>query len=813
MSYILVIVESPSKCKKIEHYLNNNNEKKYKCMASYGHIRELDGLNSIDIHNNFAPTFKNSISKKEQIAKLKKAIKEANEVILASDDDREGEAIAWHLCQVFNMPIKTTKRILFHEITETALQKAIANPTLLNIRLVNAQLARQVLDVLVGYKVSPLLWHHVKDGLSAGRCQTPALRLIYENQKENDIATAAGGKKSYTITGYFTSQNIPFVLNDEETDEQNIKEFLQASIEYSQIYKPFKLQTKNRAAPEPFTTSSLQQTCSNELHISPKETMSICQTLYEGGHITYHRTDSKKYSDEFWRQAREYIANAYGAESMLAESMQQPTTNDDNRPTTAAPHESAPHESAPHESAPHESIRITKLECKSLDEESSAKENRVYQLIRQRTLESCMKDAIVSVLTASISAPFDKEYRYSTEQIVFAGWKKVASNTSENDKHYSFLQSLKPNAVIHYKKIKANLHLTELKTHLTEARLVHLLEEKGIGRPSTFSSIVEKIQERKYVKKENIKGRLISCTDYELDGKQIIKITLEKEFGNEKNKLVIQPVGIMALEFLVEHFETLFQYSYTKQMEDELDAVARGEKEWHVVCKTCYLAIEKLMSVILKRGKETIRIDDNHIYMIGKYGPVIKVGGTAPQNPSLKNTGGGKSKASSLWLAVKKDIDLNKLRRGEYTLEDIVEDQSKPSIGVYKDEPVYIKAGKFGKYLEWKGQTQSLKHLKQPIDEITLEDVLELLYDLNSDNTGDNADVNKQDKSGVLRVITEDASIRKGKGEYGNYIFYKNKKMKKPRFLKLDGFTGDYLTCELSLLQEWFKNKYKIDII
>jgi DNA topoisomerase-1 len=820
MSYILVIVESPSKCKKIEHYLNNNNEKKYKCMASYGHIRELDGLNSIDIHNNFAPTFKNSESKKEQIAKLKKAIKEANEVILASDDDREGEAIAWHLCQVFNLPIKTTKRILFHEITETALQKAIANPTTLNMRIVNAQLARQVLDVLVGYKVSPLLWHHVKDGLSAGRCQTPALRLIYENQKENDIATATGGKKSYTITGYFTSQNIPFVLNEEETDEQNIKKFLQASLEYSHIYKPFKLQTKNRAAPEPFTTSSLQQTCSNELHISPKETMSICQTLYEGGHITYHRTDSKKYSDEFWRQAREYITNVYGAESMLAESMlaesmQQPTTNDD-KPIT----------SAPHESAPHEAIRITKLECKSLGEESSAKESRVYQLIRQRTLESCMKDAIVSVLTATISAPFDKEYRYSTEQIVFAGWKKVASNTAENDKHYSFLQSLKPNAVIQYKKIKANLHLTELKTHLTEARLVHLLEERGIGRPSTFSSIIEKIQERKYVKKENIKGRLISCTDYEVDGKQIIKITLEKEFGNEKNKLVIQPVGIMALEFLLEHFETLFQYSYTKQMEDELDAVAKGEKEWHVVCQTCYLAIEKLMSVILKRGKETIRIDDNHIYMIGKYGPVIKVGSTAPQNPPSEENiytkkkleqsslaGDWKSKASSLWLPVKKDIDLNKLRRGEYTLEDIVEDQLKPSIGVYKDEPVYIKAGKFGKYLEWKGQTQSLKHLKQPIDEITLEDVLELLYDLHSDNAGENAGDSTKDKSGVLRVITEDASIRKGKGEYKNYIFYKNKKMKKPRFLKLDGFTGDYLTCDLPLLQEWFKNKYKVDII
>jgi DNA topoisomerase-1 len=279
MSYTLVIVESPSKCKKIEQYLNKHPSgalRSYKCLASYGHIRELTGLEGIDIHNNFAPTFVECVSKKDQISKLKKAIKGAAEVILASDDDREGEAIAWHICQTFNLPVESTKRIIFHEITETALHKAIENPTIVNIKCVNAQMARQVLDLLVGYKLSPLLWKHVKDGLSAGRCQTPALRLVYENEK--DILSAPG-KQSYTVTGYFTNSNIPFVLNHEEEDPSTLQAFLQATTTYAHNYNIVKMQTKTRAAPEPFTTSSLQQYCSNELHLSPKDTMSAKESI------------------------------------------------------------------------------------------------------------------------------------------------------------------------------------------------------------------------------------------------------------------------------------------------------------------------------------------------------------------------------------------------------------------------------------------------------------------------------------------------------------------------------------------------------
>ena len=772
-SYKLVIVESPSKCKKIEQYLNSTtigSLTPYKCIASYGHIRELKGLDSINIHNNFAPTFINSESKKDHISKIKKAIKEADEIILASDDDREGEAIAWHLCEVFKLSLEHTKRIIFHEITEEALKKAIENPSRVNMSIVNAQIARQVLDIVVGFRLSPLLWKHVKDGLSAGRCQTPALRLIYENQKEID--SAAFGKQSYSVTGYFTNSMIPFILNYEETDKGQMTFFLKESIPYNHVYQEPKLRTKLSVAPHPFSTSTLQQAASNELHLSPKETMSLCQTLYEGGYITYPRTDGNDYSDEFKKKASAYITKTYG------ENYVRPTTKE-QVPTTKEQVPSA-----------HEAIRPTNLECDKLEDIiNSGRENRLYNLIRRRTLESCMTDATLSVLTAVITAPLNHEYHYTTEQIIFAGWKKVTTKLDTN-KEYSYLQTIKSAISLPYKKIKAAVHLTETKQHYTEAKLVNLLEEKGIGRPSTFSSLIDKIQERNYVKKENIKGKTIMCHDIELDNGTIKVMQTEKEFGNEKNKLVITPVGILALEFLLKHFDPFFQYDYTKQMEDDLDMVVKGDYVWYAICKKYYNELDNLSSSILERGKETIRIDDEHTYMIGKYGPVI-----------LCKKGNTKKETS--FKAVRKDIDLTKLREGKYTIDEVLENadtkqSASSSIGTFQDKPVYIKIGKFGKYLEWNGVSKSLAHLKIKANEITIDDVSDLLFD--SENDMENT-----------RVIGPDASIRKG--NYGHYIYYKTKKMKKPRFLKLDGFTGgDYMRCDLQIVKDWFVKTYKIEL-
>ena len=757
MSYTLVIVESPAKCKKIEQYLNVSGS--YKCIASYGHIRELPGLTAININNNFAPTFIECESKKTQIGKIRKAIKDADEVILASDDDREGESIAWHLCQVFNLPVETTKRIVFHEITESALQKAIHTPTKVNMAVVHAQIARQVLDMLVGYHLSPLLWKHVKDGLSAGRCQTPALRLIYENQKE---IQATPGKQSYVITGYFTNKMIPFVLNHEETDERCLQVFLQESLTYAHIYKGHKLHVKTSPSPQPFSTSTLQQAASNELHLSPKETMSLCQALYEGGYITYHRTDSQTYSEEFKVQAEMYIRLMYGENYLSTEK----------KPPCSIAYQTI---------AAHEAIRPTKITCQEIQGDTK-RENRLYQLIRRRTLESCMAAASISVLTALITAPKNQEYHYTTDHVIFPGWQIVGTPIAVENKEYTYLQSLKAQVALPYQKIKAMVHLTETKHHYTEAKLVNLLEAKGIGRPSTFSSLVDKIQERNYVKKENVKGKTVLCTDYEVADGVVKTVKTEKEFGQEKNKLIITPVGILALEFLLKHFEPFFQYSYTKQMEDDLDLVIDGTILWHNVCKKYYDELTNLSSTILDRGKETIRIDAEHTYMIGKYGPVIKC---------IKEK-------ETTFKTVRKDIDLNKLRNGDYTLEEVLEEEKTDapptSIGLFHDKPVYIKVGKFGKYLEWNGLSKSLKHLKQTPAEITLDDVADLLFD------GEN-------ELEQTRVLSPDATIKKGK--YGYYIYYKNKKMKKPRFLKLDGFAQDYMTCDLSTIKEWFEKTYK----
>ena len=306
----LVIVESPAKCKKIEGYLGNG----YKCIASFGHIREIaNGLKSIDTENNFKVVFKTIKSKNKYIKSLREWIKKSNEVILATDDDREGEAIAWHICKTFNLPILSTKRIIFHEITKSAIKNAINNPIKINMNTVNAQLARQVLDLLVGYTISPILWKHIsrnsKGSLSAGRCQTPALRLVYEQQK---LIKNSPGKKVYETTGTFTKNNLDFLLNYNYNNEKNMENFLEESVNFRHIYTVSNPKIVKKNPPIPFTTSTLQQKASNEYNFSPKQTMRLAQTLYENGYITYMRTDSTTYSKEFIKLAKKYIKKQFG---------------------------------------------------------------------------------------------------------------------------------------------------------------------------------------------------------------------------------------------------------------------------------------------------------------------------------------------------------------------------------------------------------------------------------------------------------------------------------------------------------------------
>jgi DNA topoisomerase-1 len=773
MSYTVVIVESPAKCKKIEGYLGPN----YKCIASFGHIQELNGIKSIEIDNNFKPNFNLLESKIQQINKIKTLLKNSKEVLIASDDDREGEAIGWHICQVFKLPL-TTKRIIFHEITKPALERAVSNPTTLNMNIIHAQQARQVLDLLVGYKISPILWKNIsrnsKDGLSAGRCQTPALRLVYDNQKDIDDSP---GKKVYNTTGYFTKMNLGFSLNHNfeiisfnSTTNNTMEQFLEESVSFDHIYTCSKPKQTTKNPPTPFTTSSLQQKASSELNISPKDTMSICQKLYEAGFITYMRTDSTTFCLEFIEKASSFIKDKYG-DTYLHTDVNRLSERKVEKPKKKSKKKE---EKENNTQEAHEAIRPTDVTMEKIDDSFSSKEKRMYNLIWSVTVESCMSPALYNSISAKITAPMEQEYKYNSELVNFPGWKMVRGYEKENPE-YQFLQTLKNNAIVNYNKITAKVSVKDLKSHYTEAKLIQLLEEKGIGRPSTFSTILEKIQERGYVKKDNIKGKKIKCVDYELVDDELAEMEDEREFGNEKNKLVVQPLGILVLEFLLKHYEKLFNYEYTKNMETDLDTIAKGEKIWHNLCRECLTDIDECSKDLDGGGdKQIINIDDNHVYMIGKYGPVIKKG----------------DKDNATFLNVKKDIDLEKLKKGEYTLDEIVETKSgNKVIGKYKGNEVILKKGKFGNYITWGENKKSLNNIEKDVDELTMEDITKYIENTSAVNPS------------MIREINENTSIRKGK--FGNYIFYKTHNMSKPKFIKLNKFKGDYNSCPIKELEDY----------
>lgn len=778
----LVIVESPAKCKKIEEYLGPG----YKCVASFGHLRELNSLKNIDIANNFQPKYTDIDNpiKIKRITQLKGEISSADDVILATDDDREGEAIAWHICDMFNLNVERTKRIIFHEITETAIQNAIKNPRTINMNIVHAQQARQILDLLVGFKVSPILWNYIAknadNSLSAGRCQTPALRLIYDNQKE---INENPGVKKYNTTGYFTNQCIPFDLSKKYENENELLDFLEASADFKHIYSCTNPVKVFKSQPEPFTTSKLQQASSNDLHISPKETMKICQTLYEGGYITYMRTDSKTYSKDFIDKTKKYIETTYDA-NYINKEIDYLTTGEKDEREVSSKKKKKTEKDKPAAQEAHEAIRPTNINLKDLPDKMESREKRLYKLIWENTLESCMEKASFYSITANITASLDNKYSYTSEIVDFPGWKIVKKKYDSENKEYHYLLTIKQNYDIPYKKIQSKLTLTNTKMHYTEAKLVQLLEENGIGRPSTFSMLVDKIQERGYVKKDDVKGVRKRCSDYELENNEIFEIETEREFGNEKNKLIIQQVGTIVSEFLDKNFQNLFNYEYTKEMENNLDKIAKGEKIWHTICVECLSQIDNLINLLKETGekKHEIKIDEHHVYTIGKFGPVIKCSEEGSEGISFK--------------PVKKDIDLEKLKAGEYKLEDIIAENKISTdriLGQHEGEDVILKDGKFGLYITWGKNNKSLKCFgNRPIENISFEDIVKIL----------------EKEGNILREVSPNISIRNGK--FGAYIFYKTTKMKKPQFYQLNGFTNDIKLCDVNTIKEWIEEKYKI---
>jgi len=433
-------------------------------------------------------------------------------------------------------------------------------------------------------------------------------------------------------------------------------------------------------------------------------------------------------------------------------------------------------------------------------DELQAKAIKLYSLIWKRTLESCLTSAQYNSISAKISAPLETEFIYKTEQLIFLGWQIVETPKNTDENIYQYIINLKQNSIMLPKKIESKFTMIELKSHYSEARLVQLLEDKGIGRPSTFASLVDKIQERKYVLKQNITGKEICAKDYTFADNDIKETISSREFGNEKNKLVIQPLGIIVIEFLLNKFDSFFNYDYTKEMEDNLDFISKGEQNLTSLCLTCFNNLNEKMNELEDIKKFSLEIDDNHFLIIGKHGPVVKY-----VDP--------KDKKKIKFIAVKKNLDIESLKRkdkSEICLEDVIEIPVKNiengSIGKYKGQDLFIKKGKYGIYAQWGNETKSLKG-EFSIEQINYIDILRFL---DKDNLLD-----PSKPVGLVRELTPCLSIRTGK--FGDYIFYKKPyarktELKKPQFFKLNGFNDDYKKCDKDLLINWINQTYKLEL-
>jgi DNA topoisomerase-1 len=544
------------------------------------------------------------------------------------------------------------------------------------------------------------------------------------------------------------------------------------------------------------------------------------------------RTDSKTYSPEFIESAKRYISEKWSDKYInpniqylaLGFSSGGDGANTSKQSKTGKPSKGSDDKSVKAQEA-HEAIRPTNISTLKIPDTFTAREQKLYKLIWTNAVESCMSHATGVTITACLTATKSNEYKYTTELIEFPGWKAVDGYEKENP-NYNYLQNIKKNCIIPYNKIKATVTMNELKSHYTEAGLIKILEEKGIGRPSTFSSLIEKIQKRGYVEKSDVFGKKVKCTDFELLPDELLEMPTEREFGNEKNKLVIQPLGSIVMEFIVQHFNPLFEYNFTKKMEDDLDKIAKGDILYTETCMFCLDNVTQLTTALKDKNiqKDTVNIGENHVYMVGSKGPVIK-------HTTVDEDG----KKKIEYKSVKKDIDVAKLKRGEYELTDIIDekgniDMGGIKLGIYDSNEIILKRGKYGLYFVWGEQKKSLSGLfpknKNPstiayheivkIIETSKTQIQSQVENMNGDRDDDEGGGgggsvsigNKLLVKGMVRKITDDISIRNGK--YGDYIFYKTPEMKNPTFLKLKGFTEDYKTCSMFNIIEWIQKTYKI---
>lgn len=767
---MLLIVESPSKCSKIESFLS------CKCISSKGHLRELKVLPKPGEN----PVFDIIDEKKTHIETMRKVIKNyvVRDIYIATDDDREGEAIAWHICQVFGLPVDTVKRIIFHEVTKAALEKAVSTPGLINMALVRAQQARQVLDLTVGYRVSPILWKYLyrnrESSLSAGRCQTPALRLVYDNYKEKKDIT-----QTYKVGGLFFPKKILFELTKEFDSQKDVMTFLESSKGFRYELLKDKLVKKEvvEGAPRPFHTSGLLQAASSQLRMSPKEVMSGCQQLYQDGHITYMRTESQQFCAEYLGEVRGFIERGFG--SPYVGDLDKLENRDSGNP--------------------HEAIRATHLEVRKV-EGSNVRVGKLYELIWRNSVASCMAAYRGEQTSIYMSSPLaGASYVHKVDVPVFMGWRGLDSSVDvvkEQAAGAALVLYMKSQKEIICQRVSAEVAIHGKKTHFTEASLIKKLEDIGIGRPSTFASLVDTIIERGYVKKGDIEGTNLSIMEYVLEGDSIIEKEVEKKVGGEKGKLVIQPVGITVAEFLTEHFGSLFAYDYTREMELDLDKIAMNTEGSKDICKNCNDEINRLIQPVEKR--RFVIKDSSDVVVFGRYGLMIQSGGS-------KNC-----------RSVKEGIDMGRLSRGEYTLDELVEKKESRGIGEYLGSVVSVAKGPFGWYVAYKEMKMGCKTLLTGVSDEDAQNKKTVVEEEPNDEEVYNAFVKymetkdrpKDGVAGMLRELTPELSIRNGK--YGGYIFYKTPSMKKPKFFSLKGFKESYRFCQKDVLMEWIRTTHQI---
>jgi DNA topoisomerase-1 len=752
----LVIVESPAKAKTIEKFLG----KGFVVTSSMGHIRDLEKKDfGIDIENKFKPKYIVTPDKKKIVTELKKLSKDAKMVWLASDEDREGEAIAWHLKEVLNLKPVNTKRIVFHEITRDAILNAVENPRDIDENLVNAQQARRVLDRIVGFEISPVLWKKVKPSLSAGRVQSVAVRLIVEREREIIGFTS---ETFYRIMGYFQvpdkEGNIT-ELKAELSKRYNKKEEALAFLEKCKtaefVIEDVSKKPAKRTPAKPFTTSTLQQEASRKLGFSVSQTMSIAQRLYENGKITYMRTDSVNLSGLAINTAKQKIEELHGAEYVKIRNYKTSTKGAQEA---------------------HEAIRPTYMTNETI--EGTSQEQRLYELIWKRTIASQMADAILEKTTVSIAISNDREkFIANGEVLIFDGFLKVYMESSDDDSNGNgssdvIIPPLKAKDKLQMTSVVATQRFTQRPPRYTEASLVKRLEELGIGRPSTYAPTITTIQNRNYVVKEDRPGTERSFDVLTLKSGKITEKSNVEVTGVEKSKLFPTDIGMVVTDYLVGNFDEIMDYNFTASVEAEFDDIAEGKKVWNEMIDKFYQPFHLKVEYALQnsersKGERILGIDPKSgkqvSVKIGKFGPIAQLGeGTTDGE-------GEKPQFSSL-------------RSGQHieniTLEDALELFKLPrDLGEYENKKVVVSIGRFGPYIRHDNKFVSLGKQDDPY-EVSLARAIELIE----------AKRDKDDKA-VIRVFDENPDLKILNGRWGAYISFKKANFKIPKKVDVQKLT------------------------